>query len=111
MDPQRFADLTLSRSFAKVWAGIHEALAVGLKVKINVVLMKGITDAEIDDFARLAFTSPVEIRFIEFMPLCGDNWRPELVVPVSHVRTHIAARYRLMPLPRGSEVAESYQMI
>lgn len=111
MNPERFKELTLSGSFDKVWNGIHQSLEAGLKVKINVVVMNGITAEEIDDFARLAFEQPVEVRFIEFMPLCGTGWRPDLTLPIDVVRSQIATNYNLEPLPRGSEVAESYRMV
>lgn len=111
MNPARFQELTLSGSFDKVWNGIHQCLEAGLKVKINVVVMNGISAEEIDAFARLAFEQPVEVRFIEFMPLCGTGWRPDLTLPIDVVRSQIAANYNLEPLPRGSEVAESYRMV
>ncbi len=111
MDPVRFQKLTLSGSFDKVWDGIHQSLEAGLKVKLNVVVMNGISAEEIDSFARLAFEQPIEVRFIEFMPLCGTGWRQDLTLPIDVVRSQIAASYKLAPLSRGSEVAESYRMV
>lgn len=110
-DPERFRAVTGSGSFNKVWQGLHMALEAGLPVKVNAVAMRGITPAEISAFARLAFEHPLEVRFIEFMPLCGTGWKPELCLPISKVRDQIAAQYNLMPTgSRGSEVAESYQL-
>jgi len=111
LDPVRFEQLTLSKSFHRVWEGIQRSLDAGLKVKINVVLMNGISPEEIDGFARLAFEQPVEVRFIEFMPLCGTGWKPELMLPIGVARSQIAASYALSPLSRGTEVAESYRMV
>ena len=110
LDPKRFQELTFSDSFHKVWKGIERSLEVGLQVKINVVAMKGITEEEIDGFARMAFLYPLEVRFIEFMPLCGTGWKPELVLPIEEIRSRIASQYRMKPLVRGSEVAESYNV-
>jgi cyclic pyranopterin phosphate synthase len=111
MNPDRFAQLTLSKSFDRVWSGIHRCLDEGMSVKINAVAMRGITDDEIDAFAQLAFEQPLEVRFIEFMPLCGTGWKPELSLPIEVVRSRIRQRYRLVSTERGSEVAESYDMI
>lgn len=110
LDPVRFKQITFSDAFEKVWNGIHLALKSGLKVKINVVAMRGISNDEIEDFAKLAFDNPLEVRFIEFMPLCGTGWKPDLTVPIEQVRSHIKSRYRLNALDRGSEVAESYDI-
>jgi len=49
--------------------GIEIAERVGLTpVKLNVVLMKGINEDEVEDFARLTLESPLHVRFIELMP-------------------------------------------
>ncbi len=113
LDEKRFEKLTLSPSgsFNKVWAGLNRALEVGLKIKINVVVMQGISDSEIDRFAALAFRLPLEIRFIELMPLCGTGWDSRLMLPMSYVKSRIEKNYALKPLVRGTEVAESHKLI
>nr|WP_240446387.1 GTP 3',8-cyclase MoaA [Helicobacter pylori] len=47
--------------------GIEEALKVGLKVKINMVVMKGVNDDEILDLLEYAKDKRIQIRYIEFM--------------------------------------------
>ncbi len=47
--------------------GIEEALKVGLKVKINMVVMKGVNDDEILDLLEYAKDKRMQIRYIEFM--------------------------------------------
>ncbi|MEI2699506.1 MAG: hypothetical protein V9E94_14655 [Microthrixaceae bacterium] len=55
-------------------AGIDAAVAVGFDpVKVNVVLMAGVNDDEIVDFARFGRDRGVIVRFIEFMPLDADG--------------------------------------
>ena len=71
ISPSRFLKLTRCSQFEKVWEGIEEALTVGLKTKINVVVMKGISPEEILAFGKMAERLPIDIRFIEFMPLFG----------------------------------------
>lgn len=110
LDPKRFQHITKSSSYFKVWEGIHASLEVGLKVKINTVVFQGMTHKEMDGFFELAHRFPLEVRFIEFMPLCGTGWKPELVLPMESVRKRLTQSYSLKPLPRGSEVAESYEI-
>ncbi|MEW6547013.1 MAG: GTP 3',8-cyclase MoaA [Bacillota bacterium] len=69
----RFAWITRRPEFGRAWAGIMAALREGLvPVKVNVVLMAGINDDEVEDFARLTREYPLWVRFIEIMPL-GEN--------------------------------------
>lgn len=111
LDADRFRKITLSDSYEKVRRSIDHALHAGLNVKVNVVAMRGISDDEIDGFAQLAFENQLEVRFIEFMPLCGTGWRPDLTLPIDHVRSRIRSQYRLISLSRGTEVAESYDIV
>lgn len=50
-----------------VLAGIDEALSVGLKVKLNTVVLKGINDDELIPLLEFAKSKNIQIRFIEFM--------------------------------------------
>ena len=52
---------------AKVFAGIDKALEVGLKVKINMVPLKGINDGEILDILEYCNARNMKVRFIEYM--------------------------------------------
>ncbi|MDP3980547.1 MAG: GTP 3',8-cyclase MoaA [Chlamydiota bacterium] len=70
LKPERFSHITGLDSLHQVLSGIDKALEAGLRpVKINAVLMKGINDDEIEDFAQLSLRWPVEVRFIELMPM------------------------------------------
>lgn len=60
-------------SFRKVMAGLEAAEAVGFRpIKINVVLMRGRNEDEIEEFARITRDRPWHVRFIELMPT-GSN--------------------------------------
>lgn len=59
----RYADLN------EVLRGMKHAIERNLKVRINVVLMKGINDDEVLDFVDLIKKYPVDVRFIELMPI------------------------------------------
>ena len=78
---RRYLEITGSDRLHQVLAGIRAALDAGLSpVKINVVVIRGANDDEVEDFARLSLTHPLEVRFIERMPTgrsgsekgCGD---------------------------------------
>ncbi|HYX72750.1 MAG TPA: radical SAM protein, partial [Nitrososphaera sp.] len=74
----------------KVLNSIYAAEKVGLKVKINTVLVRGWNDEEVADFARFARETGHIVRFIEFMPLDGAGiWSPDLVVSKSEVISRI----------------------
>ena len=69
-----------------------------LPLKINVVVMRGINDDEIDDFARLTLAHPWHVRFIELMPV-GDmrtlTW--DHVVPSDEILSRLSALGSLTP--------------
>ncbi|MEM5770675.1 MAG: radical SAM protein, partial [Bacillota bacterium] len=72
----RFEHLCGRDVLSSVLAGIEQAQAAGLTpVKINMVVMKGVNDDELADFARMTLDKPYEIRFIEHMPFraAGGN--------------------------------------
>ncbi len=67
-----FKKLTGKDCLDKVISNILLAKEKGLKVKINTVLLKGITDNEIDEFLKFGCDNDIQIRFIELMPI-GEN--------------------------------------
>ncbi len=70
LNPERFRQITRLGELKHVMGGIYAAMAAGLfPVKINVVIIKGINDDEIPDFARLTLELPLQVRFIELMPI------------------------------------------
>ena len=79
LKPEKFFRITRRDCFRQVWEGIEEAERAGFSpIKLNVVAIKGINDDEILDFARLTFTKPYHVRFIEMMPVGEKNtWTPE----------------------------------
>ena len=98
--PDRFAYITRRDSFKEVWEGIEEALRHGLSpIKVNVVVIKGLNDDEIKDFARLSLTYPLHIRFIEFMPVGdGNEWHGEEAIPSTRIMEEIKGIGELFPL-------------
>lgn len=64
-----FKNLTRLGNLDKVLNAIDKALDLGIKVKINTVLIKGINDDEILDFINLTVNKNIDVRFIELMPI------------------------------------------
>jgi len=110
LNAKRFSELTLSPLFEQVLNGIQAALSEGFKIKVNVVPLKGTSIAEVLELVRFAVKHQLEIRFIEFMPLCGGGWSPEKVLPIPQLRAWVQEHFALEPLPRNHEVAESYRI-
>jgi cyclic pyranopterin phosphate synthase len=73
LDPEKFAYITGYDVYKRVWRGIMKAHEIGMSpIKLNVVALKGHNDQEFVDMARLSFSYPFHIRFIEYMPI-GDS--------------------------------------
>jgi cyclic pyranopterin phosphate synthase len=74
----------------KVLNSIHASENAGLKIKINMVVIRGWNNDEVVDFANFARETGHVVRFIEFMPLDGSGiWSPELVVSKSEIISKI----------------------
>jgi len=107
----RFHALTRRDALHRVLDGIDAAMRVGLDpVKVNVVLMRGVNEDEVVDFATFGRERGVVVRFIEFMPLDADGaWSADRVVPQAEVVAAIDAVYPLETLSRGHEPAERFR--
>lgn len=75
LEPEIFRRITRGGNLEIVWQGILTALELGLNpVKINAVILRGINKSQIWPLAELVFNYPLDVRFIEYMPL--DNSDP-----------------------------------
>ncbi len=104
--PDRFREITGRDFFPQVWAGIRECIDRGFSpIKINFVMMKGKNDDEIVDFARLTAEYPVDVRFIEFMPIGKHSkWGRNHFLPSDSALAQIEqALGKLTPVGRGRE--------
>ncbi|MDQ2825853.1 MAG: GTP 3',8-cyclase MoaA [Actinomycetota bacterium] len=110
--PETFFAATRRHALDQVLDGIDAAVEAGFApVKVNCVLMRGVNDHEIVDFAAFGREKGVTVRFIEFMPLdADDGWLPRTVVPGAEVVAAIDAVYPLEPVDaRGSAPAERFR--
>ena len=69
LSPQVFARITARDEFAAVQTGIRAALAAGMPTKLNCVPQAGVNDSELEQIAALAQDHPLQVRFIEMMPI------------------------------------------
>ena len=103
-----FARITRGGDLAAVQMAIKTAHAVGLKIKINMVVMRGVNDGEVHDMIRWCGAHGYDLTFIEIMPMGNigedrqensgeENWsvRQSQYMPLSLVRADIMARWQL----------------
>jgi len=104
MNPELFACITGFDLFEQVWRGMEKALEIGFSpIKINSVIMKGINDSEIAALAGLSMKYPVQVRFIEFMPVGKDIfWGPDRFVSRDKIINQVESAFgKLRPLPES----------
>ena len=113
LNAERFKEITLRDEMQKVITGIEASVEAGLlPVKINVVVMRGINDDEIIDFAKFGRERSVIVRFIEFMPLDADeNWSTSSVVSLEEIFSTINSVYPLETVKRSNAPASRFRYI
>ena len=113
LEASTFAELTRRDYSAQVWEGVNALRALRLgPIKINVVLVRGVNEGEIERFAELARREPFIIRFIEYMPIgAGDGWDYSKVVPTREVIATIERHLpQLVPVEyHGAQPADRYR--
>jgi cyclic pyranopterin phosphate synthase len=98
LDEQRFRDITRRGRIADVLDGIDAAAEAGLKIKLNMVAMRGVNDDEIEPMMAFAHARSFGLTLIEGMPL-GDVGidRVDSYLPLKELRARLAAKYTLEP--------------
>lgn len=94
-----FSNITGSQRFYSVLKAIHAALEEGFEIKVNMVVLNGINDGEINRFIDYFLKRSIEVRFIEFMPLCGSRWRGDYFYSYEKIKETIKMKYDLHSLP------------
>lgn len=98
LNPELFHQITRTGSHQQVISGLEAAQAAGLKVKINVVALKGVNENEFIPLVKFAHARGFDITFIEVMPL-GELDGPERIdqyLPMQSVREKLSAEFRLL---------------
>jgi cyclic pyranopterin phosphate synthase len=112
----RFVDITRRDQLDDVLDGIDAAVEAGLApVKVNAVMMRGVNDDELVDFARFGRERGVQVRFIEFMPLdATGEWTDDQVVTHAEIVRRIGDVFPIEPMGsdvRGSAPAERFRYL
>jgi cyclic pyranopterin phosphate synthase len=99
LKPDKFKLITrLGSNPAEVLAGIEAARSVGLNpVKLNMVVIAGINDDELLDFAAKTINEEWHVRFIELMPLVGEGTTAPQFISASEMRQRLESLGELEP--------------
>lgn len=99
LNPTTFATITRGGDLGRVLDGIAAAEEAGFPpVKINMVVMRGVNDDELLDFAALTLRKPCTVRFIEYMPTLQDTEWDARSVDGREILERIGRHYPLLPL-------------
>ena len=109
LNPEKYAYITRIGHLEQFEAGLKAALDAGFeKVKINAVLIGGFNDDEIEALAALTMKYPVDMRFIELMPIQDhDEFGQEAYVPYSRVLEKLPDA---VPVSKDGGVAKLYRL-
>ncbi len=109
LDPEKYAYITRIGHLEQFQAGLKAALEAGFeKIKINAVLIGGFNDNEIEDLAGLTLKYPVDMRFIELMPIQDhDEFGLDAYVPYSRVLEKLP---EAVAVPQDGGVAKLYRL-
>lgn len=105
LKPDRFATITGGGHLDKVLDGLMAAKAAGFApIKLNMVMMRGVNDDEIEDMVRFCLEHGLALRLIETMPV-GDTGRAATghYLDLQEVRRRLAEKFELLPsvMPGG----------
>lgn len=99
--PATFAAITRGGDLARVWTGIAAAEGLGLPIKLNMVVMRGVNDDELLDFAALTVQRNLTVRFIEQMPTVLGAPDANGIVSGSEILARLGQAFPLEPIGRS----------
>jgi len=103
--PERLVEITRCgdgrKQLEAIDRGLESALRAGIeRVKLNVVLMRGINDDELLDFVQMSVERPIVVRFIEMMPVATDyEMFQKRFISAKDMRQRITEHYKLTSVP------------
>ncbi|MBR2047279.1 MAG: GTP 3',8-cyclase MoaA [Oscillospiraceae bacterium] len=109
LNPEKYAYITRIGTLEDFRAGLDAAFEAGFeKIKINSVLIGGFNDDEIEDMVRLTLQYPLDMRFIELMPMYDSgDFGMEAYLPYSKVLEKLP---EAVPVPQDGGVAKLYRL-
>lgn len=116
LNPDIFSEIAGNRTrnlWQRTWEGIKVAHQVGFDpLKLNVVVIPGINDHEVEDLAALTLDKAWHVRFIEFMPIGNSSlFERKAWIPSEELRQRIRQRWGLKASQvRGNGPADVFQI-
>ena len=109
LNPEKYAYITRIGNLETFWEGFHAAMDAGFeKIKINAVLVGGFNDDEIVPLAELTKKYPVDMRFIEMMPIYdGGDFDSSAYIPYTRVLEKLPDA---VPVQQDGGVAKLYRL-
>ena len=109
LSPEKYAYITRIGDLDTFWKGFHAAMAAGFaKIKINAVLVGGFNDDEIVPLAELTRQYPVDMRFIEMMPMYDSgDFDSAAFIPYTKVLEQLPGA---VPTEQDGGVAKLYRL-
>ncbi len=102
LDATTFAEITRGGDLSRVLAGLDAAEQAGFPPpKINVVIMRGVNDAEILAFADMTRHRGNSVRFIEYMPVVKEDGWQRYCISGEEILERIAGQYTLEQVDKG----------
>ncbi|HBN26967.1 MAG TPA: GTP 3',8-cyclase MoaA [Desulfobacteraceae bacterium] len=99
LNRKKYKKITGSDCFDRVREGIESARQYGFDpIRINAVILKGINDNELIDFAKISFFHPFQIRFIEYMPMGATTSKKDWHIPMGEMKKKIKGAGKLTRL-------------
>jgi cyclic pyranopterin phosphate synthase len=96
LDRNKFRKITGFNYLERIIDGINHSISIGIPLKINTVVLKGINDSEIFNLIDFAMERRIDIRFIEYMPVSGGNkWR-SYFLPERGIIERLKNRYEIL---------------
>jgi cyclic pyranopterin phosphate synthase len=102
LNDETYEKITKHYSLKRVMTGLKKAYGVGFSpIKVNVVIIRGLNDGEVVDFAKLTEEYPFSVRFIEYMPIGDDNkWDEKFFISSKEIKDKISAYSDLEPVEK-----------
>ncbi|MFD2584596.1 GTP 3',8-cyclase MoaA [Pedobacter vanadiisoli] len=111
LQPEKFFMITRRDVFHQVRSNVELLLQHKIKVKVNMVVMKGLNDNEINDFISWTKHNPIQIRFIEFMPFSGNKWTSNKMFSLDEILAVIEKDFTVLPVKgEPNDTAKSFMI-
>ncbi|MGD8932565.1 MAG: radical SAM protein, partial [Chromatiales bacterium] len=90
-----FQTLTRRDMLNQVLTGITTAQAVGFRIKLNMIPIRGVNEDQIVPMAHWAIEQGLHLRYIEYMPFASNGWSMERVIAAAELRSRLAQAFTL----------------